>query len=251
MVFFAFATDEKYVDYSKMNALERRKYYPTSVERDSLRKLFLKYIERTDPLRYEFHTKTGKFIDYPEIQTPEYCMYKYGGAVYGKVEKIEMLSWSESPVYHTVIYIKPYEIFKDVVIESNGFVVVKTYYWGKDRAIIIAGMKPFVIGEEVIVFLENFPWTLFGISPLGGSEAVPSGPRKEALKTGKIFSTSEQGYYEYARALVVKDDSCKWKPVGGSWCGKYWNYGKKYPVEEVLKTMQRVETEWKSYKKGR
>jgi hypothetical protein len=249
MVFFAFATDEKHIDYSKIS--DWRKYYPTTEECDSLRKLFLKYIEITDPLRYEFHTKTGKFADYPKIHTPEYCMYKYGGAVYGKVEKIEMLSWSESPVYHKVIYIKPYETFKDVVTDSNGFVVTKTYFWGKGRKVIIAGMKPFVIGEEVVVFLEDFPWTLFGTSPTGGNVAVPSGPRKEALKTGKIFSTSEQGYYEYARALVVKDDSCKWKRVGGTWLARYWKLGKKYLLEDVLKTMRRVEEEYKSYKKGR
>jgi|Deesub1362A_J573_1020465.scaffolds.fasta_scaffold04357_2 hypothetical protein len=250
MVFQVFAVDEKGVDDSKMNVLEQRKSYRTRAERDSLRKLFLKYIERTDPLRYEFHTNTGKFIGYPRIHTPEYCMYKYGGAVYGKVEKVEMLSWSESPVYHTVIYIKPYETFKDVVTDSNGFVVIKTYYWGKEKVIIV-GMKPFVLGEEVIVFLEDFPWTLFGISPLAGKIAVPSGPRKEALKTGKISSTSEQGYYEYARALVVKDDSCKWKPIGGTWIANYWDMSKKYFLEDVLKTMRRVEEEYKSYKKER
>jgi hypothetical protein len=48
---------------------------------------------------------------------------------------------------------------------------------------------------------------------------------------------------------VVKNDSCKWKPIGGMWSGKYWNFGKKYLLEDVLKTLLKVEEEYKLYKK--
>lgn len=263
-VFCAFAVDEWHIDYSKMNYPERRKYYPTPLERDSLKGLQFKYLKIVDPLRYEFHTRMGKFADYPmspkkdvpkdipykEIHTPEYCMYKYAAAVYGKVEKIESYSISFTPAYHTVIYIMPYETFKDAVTDSNRFVVVKTYYWGKETQIIIAGMKSFVIGEDVIVFLEDFPWTLFGISPLGGHVVVPGEPREKALKMGKVSSTSTQGYYEYACALNVEGDSVRWKPVGGARGSKFWNFGQKYSLEETLRTLKKVETEWKSYKEG-
>lgn len=215
-------------------------YYEVSQEeRETLDRMIKEYYEQADPLRYEFHSRTGKFAEFTPSNFVETNLYRYAGAVYGKVEKIEKYKLQDlvsGPPYSSEVYIRPSTIFKDITTDSNGYVVIKRPW------VRIADREELQIDEEVWVFLQDVPVFLLGLGP----GMLPPTWREKALKSGKLPITSEALYYEPGDAAVVKNDTLIQKFPGGRRSRRFSLA--KIALSEAIRIAENIEYEYKEFK---
>jgi hypothetical protein len=214
----------------------------TEQDRAKLQEMIQEHYEK-DSLRHYCHTQEWRerlrIREKSELQVFDYHLYYGAGAVYGRVEKVE--GHPEDSVYHTWGYIKPYRVFKDIVTDSNGYVVVKEWPGPGPMGGTIAGMKPLREGTDVLMFLQDIPWTGLGMKAM-----KPSSPTiwKKAIEKNALPLTSDDGYYEFGPAFIIpRDEKLQHMPRG---------YGMPWPrvgIKTVVKELEKAETIWKNFTK--